>query len=451
MKTAVILVVEDDPLQRRLIRGNLEAEGYAVTEASGGREAIEAQRRTPADVAVIDYKLGQETGLDVIAALQAETPGLTAIIATAFANVENAVAAIRAGAYDYLVKPIDFKKLLLAIERARERHELRTEVHRLKETIGERLNVKNIVFASSRMEEVARLTAKSAASDATVLITGETGTGKELVARTIHASSRRAGGAFVAVNVPSLPETLLEGELFGAEKGAYTGAHERKTGKFEAASGGTLFLDEIGDLPLHLQVKLLRFLQDREFSRLGSTTVLRSDARVVAATNRDLEQAVARGSFRSDLYYRLNVIRIVVPPLRDRREDIPPLVDLFIRRYAERERKPVRGITAEALAALQIRPFPGNVRELENAVERAVVFAEGENIRVEDLPPSVRDIHEAGSAEEAGSLEERVCRLETRAIRGALEAEGGVKARAARVLGITERMLSYKIKNYGLK
>jgi two-component system NtrC family response regulator len=301
------------------------------------------------------------------------------------------------------------------------------------------------------MEEVARLTAKSAASDATVLITGETGTGKELVARTIHASSRRAGGAFVAVNVPSLPETLLEGELFGAEKGAYTGAHERKTGKFEAASGGTLFLDEIGDLPLHLQVKLLRFLQDREFSRLGSTTVLRSDARVVAATNRDLEQAVARGSFRSDLYYRLNVIRIAVPPLRDRREDIPPLVDLFIRRYAERERKAVRGITAEALAALQSRPFPGNVRELENAVERAVVFAEGENIRVEDLPPSVRDIHEAGSAEEAGSLEERVRRLETRAIRSALEAEGGVKARAARILGITERMLSYKIKNYGLK
>jgi two-component system NtrC family response regulator len=300
------------------------------------------------------------------------------------------------------------------------------------------------------MEAVARLMAKAAGSDATVLVTGETGTGKDLVARSIHVASRRGAAPFMAVNIPSLPETLLEGELFGAEKGAYTGAAERKTGKFEAASGGTLFLDEIGDLPVHLQVKLLRFLQDHEFSRLGSTEVRRTDVRILAATNRDLEKAVADGSFRSDLFYRLNVIRIDVPPLRARKEDIPPLIDHFLRRFSAREGKTVRGVTAEALAALTAHAYPGNVRELENAIERAVVFCEGDRIRREDLPPFVAAVREADLAEGAASLEERVRRLEIREIRRALEASGGVKSRAARALGLTERILSYKMKAYNL-
>lgn len=450
MSQAVILVVEDDPLQRRLVRANLESEGYAVADAAGIAAAAEAARRLPPDVAVVDLRLGRESGLDAMRAILAEAPAAAPIMITAFASVETAVEAIQAGAYDYLVKPVDFKKLVLVIDRALERNRLRTEVRTLKETLSDRFSAKNFVFASPEMEAVARLMAKAAGSDATVLVTGETGTGKDLVARSIHVASRRGAAPFAAVNIPSLPETLLESELFGAEKGAYTGAAERKTGKFEAASGGTLFLDEIGDLPVHLQVKLLRFLQDHEFSRLGSTEVRRTDVRILAATNRDLEKAVAEGSFRSDLFYRLNVIRIDVPPLRARKEDIPPLIDHFLRRYSAREGKTVRGVSAEALAALTAHDYPGNVRELENAIERAVVFSEGDRIRREDLPPFVAAVREADLAEGTASLEERVRRLEIREIRRALEAAGGVKSRAARALGLTERILSYKMKAYSL-
>ncbi len=450
MSQAVILVVEDDPLQRRLVRTNLESEGYTVSDAAGVAEARQAIRRLPPDVAVVDLRLGRESGLAVLRTLRTEAPAAAPIMITAFASVETAVEAIQAGAYDYLVKPLDFKKLLLVVERALERNRLRSEVRTLRETLGERFSAKNFVYASPAMEAVAGLMAKAAASDATVLITGETGTGKDLVARSIHVASRRASGPFQAVNIPSLPESLLESELFGAEKGAFTGASERKIGKFEAASGGTLFLDEIGDLPLHLQVKILRFLQDREFSRLGSTALLHSDARILAATNRDLEKAVSGGGFRADLFYRLNVIRIDVPPLRSRQEDIAPLVDHFLRRYALREGKDVRGITEEALAALSAHAFPGNIRELENAVERAVVFSETDRIRREDLPPLVAAVREAELADTPASLEERVRRLEIREIRKALEAAGGVKSRAARALGLTERILSYKMKTYGL-
>lgn len=451
MNQPVILVVEDDPLQRRLIRGNLESEGFIVTVAADPASALEEMRRLPADVAVVDYKLGRETGIEVIRLLLKENPPLTPVMITAFASVETAVEAIKAGAYDYIVKPIDFKKLLLIIDRALERHRLQAEVQSLRETLADRFSGRNFVFASPAMDAVSRLMAKAAQSDANVLITGETGTGKDLVARSIHFASRRAKAPFLAVNIPSLPESLIESELFGAEKGAFTGAGERKKGKFESAEGGTLFLDEIGDLPLHLQVKLLRFLQDREFSRLGSTAVLRTDVRVLAATNRELEKAVAEGSFRADLYYRLDVIRVALPPLRERKEDIPPLVDHFLRKYAAREGKSVRGISAEALGVLTGHSYPGNVRELENAVERAVVFCEGGMIRLEDLPKSLTVRSETAVPEGPSSLEEKVKRLETREIRAALEAAGGVKSKAARILGITERMMSYKVKLYGLE
>ncbi len=450
MSRAVILIVEDDPLQRRLVRANLESEGYTVADAAGIAAAVEAAKRLPPDVVIVDLRLGRESGIEAMRAVLTEAPAAAPIMITAFASVETAVEAIQAGAYDYLVKPIDFKKLLLVVERALERNRLRSEVRTLRETLSDRFSAKNFVFASPAMEAVARLMAKAAGSDATVLITGETGTGKDLVARSIHFASRRAAAPFLAVNIPSLPETLLEGELFGAEKGAYTGATEKKTGKFEAASGGTLFLDEIGDLPVHLQVKLLRFLQDREFSRLGSTEVRRTDVRILAATNRDLEQGVAQGTFRSDLFYRLNVIRIDVPPLSARKGDIPPLIDHFLRRYSGREGKLVRGLTAEALAALTAHDYPGNVRELENAVERAVVFSEGDMVRLEDLPPLVAAVREADLAEGTASLDEKVRRLEIREIRRALEAAGGVKSRAARALGLTERILSYKMKAYNL-
>ncbi|MDH7513216.1 MAG: sigma-54 dependent transcriptional regulator [Clostridiales bacterium] len=450
MSKALILVVEDDPLQRRLIKQNLEREDYTVYETSSGKGARELVGLYPFDIAVVDFKLDDETGIDVIRDLLAQSPLLTPIIVTAFANVENAVEAMRRGAYDYIVKPIDFDKFLIVIERALERQKLRQEVSALRSSLEEKFSSRNFVFASSKMEEVARLISKASRSDATVLITGETGTGKDLLARTIHYSSRRKEGPFLAVNLPSLPETLVESELFGAEKGAFTGAFERKTGKFEAASGGTLFLDEVGDLPLPLQVKLLRFLQDREFVRLGSTRPLRSDVRIIAATNRDLEKLMKEEKFRPDLYYRLNVIRIDVPSLRQRKEDIPPLVDFFIQKYASREGKKIEGISKEAMAALMSYPFHGNIRELENTIERAVIFSEGDTLSLADLPVFLKEKREEDLATEGSSLTEKVRRLETREIKTALLEANGVKSKAARALGISERMLRYKMKSYGI-
>ena len=450
MNRGHLLVIEDDPLQRRLIKENLEEEGYIVFDVPDGRQALDIIARFPIDVAVVDYKLQAETGIEVIQKMMEKNPLITPIVVTAFGNVENAVEALKKGAYDYIVKPIDFEKFLLVLGRAMERQKLRREVAMLHESLEEKFSFDNFVFSSAKMQEVARLIYKASLSEATVLISGETGTGKDLVAKTIHYSSRRKGGAFLAINIPSLPETLIEGELFGAEKGAYTGAHERKIGKFEAASGGTLFLDEIGDLPSHLQVKILRFLQEREFYRLGASKPVKADVRVIAATNRDLEAMVKDKSFRADLYFRLNVVRIHVPPLRERKEDIPPLTDHIIRKYGEREGKEIAGISREAMSAVLSYSFPGNIRELENIIERAIVFSENDHLRISDLPLVLRDRSEADMEHPEGSLTDKVRRLEIREIRRALRESGGVKSRAARVLGITERMLSYKMKIHGL-
>jgi two-component system NtrC family response regulator len=450
MAKPTILIVEDDPLQRRLVRENLEGKEYTVLEAAGRKEALDAVAGGPVEIAVVDYKLGEETGTAVIRDLLDRDPFLTPIMVTAFGNIERAVQAIKEGAYDYIVKPIDFEKFLLVIERAGERQKLRKEISLLRSSLEEKFSSKNFIVSSAEMEKTARLVSKAAASDATALISGETGTGKDLAAKTIHFSSKRKTGPFVAVNIPSLPETLIESELFGAEKGAYTGADERKTGKFEAAAGGTLFLDEIGDLPIHLQVKILRFLQEKEFFRLGSSRPLRSDVRIIAATNRDLEKLVKMEKFRADLYYRLNVIQIHMPPLRTRKEDIPPLVDLFIKKYGAREAKTIDGISREAMALLLAYPYPGNIRELENIIERAVVFCEGDTIRSDDLPVFLKDKSD-DAIDEALGLPEKVRRVETREIRKALLENGGVKSRAARALGLTERMLAYKMKIYGIR
>jgi DNA-binding NtrC family response regulator len=450
MSEPSLIVVEDDPLQRRLIKEHLEGEGFLVFDAATGAEALSVLGTYPLDVAIVDHKLGEENGLEVIQEMLKQNPLITPIMVTAYGNVENAVTALKSGAYDYIVKPIDFDKFLLVIKRALERQTLRREISVLRDSLEERFSAKNFVFTSSHMEEVARLIGKAARSDANVLISGETGTGKDLVAKSIHFSSRRKDGPYMAVNIPSLPETLIESELFGAEKGAFTGAHARRIGKFEAAAGGTLFLDEIGDLPLHLQVKLLRFLQEKEFYRLGSSSPIRADLRIIAATNRDLEAMMKAGTFRQDLYYRLNVVRIHVPRLRDRRDDIPPLVDFFIRKYAKREEKSIAGISSEAMGLLLHYPFPGNIRELENIVERAVVFAEGQDIVSADLPVFLTEPREEEEQEGQLSLSEKVRFLESREIRKALRENGGVKSRAARSLGLTERILSYKIRTYGL-
>jgi two-component system NtrC family response regulator len=449
-----ILVVEDDEMQRNLISENLRQERYEVFEAATSREALEIISQNPVEIAVVDYKLGDESGLELIKELKTRNPLITTVMVTAFASIETAVEAIRQGAYDYVVKPIDLKKFLLVLERAGERFRLQREISDLRSKLEEKFSFKNFIFASRAMEHVAGLMAKAARSKATVLITGETGTGKDLIARLIHFSSAISQGPFLAINLPSIPETLVESELFGAEKGAFTDAKERKIGKFEAADGGTLFLDEIGDLSPAVQVKILRFLQDREFYRLGSTKPLKADVRVIAATNKHLEKLVSEEKFRADLYYRLNVIRIEVSPLRERREDISLLVDHFIREYSRRERKAIKGISAEALNVLMNHDFPGNVRELENAIERAVIFAEGEIITRADLPVfleirSEKDVAESGT-DFSKALTDKVKDLEIREIRRALERTGGIKSRAAKLLGITERMLSYKMKTYHL-
>jgi len=450
MNEPLILVVEDDPVQRQLIRENLEARGFPVIEAAARKDALEAVLRHPVDVAVVDYKLGEETGIDAIKDMLAGNPLVTPIMVTAYGNIERAVEAVRAGAYDYIVKPLDFEKFLLILERAVERQKLKKDISLLQDRLDERFSARNFIFASPPMEEVARLIVKAAQSEATVLISGETGTGKDVVARAIHQSSPRKKGPYVALNIPSLPATLIEAELFGAEKGAFTGAHERKIGKFEAATGGTVFLDEIGDLVPEAQVKLLRFLQDREFYRLGSNQALRADVRVIAATNQDLDALMKEGKFRADLFYRLNVIPIAVPPLRKRKEDIPLLVDFFMRKYGEREGKKIQGITREALSVLVAHSFPGNVRELENIVERAVVFAERNVLGISDMPLVLGETAETDSGPAGDSLLDKVRRLETQEIRQALRASGGIKSRAAKALGITERMLAYKMKTYGL-
>lgn len=451
MSKGAILIVEDDPLQRRLIRENLEQEEYQVFEASSGKEALIIMNDNLIDCFIVDYKLNGETGINVIEEIIKKNPFVTAIMVTAFGNIENAVEALKVGAYDYLVKPIDFKKLLLIIERALERQKLKKEISLLQKSLEEKFTVNNFIFTSSAMESVARLIAKAAKSDANTLISGETGTGKDLVAKTIHYSSRRQKGPYLAVNIPSLPESLIESELFGSEKGSFTGAYERKIGKFEAAAGGTLFLDEIGDLPAHIQVKLLRAIQEKEVFRLGSSSPIKVDVRIIAATNQDLEKSVEEEKFRPDLFYRLNVIRIHVPALKKRKEDIPALVDHFIRKYSDREKKSINSISAEAMHILLNYSYPGNIRELENIIERAVVFAEGETIVASELPIFLKENDEEFFEEEGLSLTDKVKYMEKREIKKALDSCHGVKSKAARSLGITERMLSYKMKNYGIK
>jgi DNA-binding NtrC family response regulator len=378
-------------------------------------------------------------------------PDMAIVIMTAFGTIETAVKAIKAGAYDYLPKPIDLDQLVLLIERISERRDLIRENSELKSMLIERYKFDEIVSTSHAMEEVLNMAGRVAASNATVLLRGESGTGKELIAKAIHFHSPRASAPLVKVNCAALPETLLESELFGHEKGAYTGATARRIGRFEAADQGTLFLDEIGELTPGMQVKLLRVLQEREFERLGGNRTIKADVRVIAATNRDIERALKEGRFREDLYYRLNVVSVVIPPLRDRKEDVPVLVDFFIKKYSEENKKMISGISAETRDLLMRYAYPGNVRELENIVERAVVLAKQETITSADLPIHVRTTASEGdlsSGKLRGSLNETLDTLERGILLEALKEAGGVQTRAAARLGISERMLRYKLKKY---
>jgi two-component system NtrC family response regulator len=443
-----ILVVDDEPLQVELVAGFLRKQGYEVLQASDGETALETFRAEPVDLVLTDQKMPGLSGLEVVRAARAINPEVAVIVLTAYGTIEHAVTAIKAGASDYLTKPVNLDELLHRVGQALDRRRLLRENRELREALGERQRLEGIVGESGRMQEVLSLVRRVAPSDATVLVRGESGTGKELVARAIHAASGRAGGPFVAVNCAALPETLLESELFGHEKGAFTGAQAARQGRFEAAQGGTIFLDEIGDLPPHVQVKLLRVLQERRIERLGANRSVAVDVRLVAATHRDLEAMVREGTFRDDLYYRINVVTITLPPLRDRREDIPLLLERFLERFARANARTIRGLTREARDTLLRYDYPGNVRELENIVERAVVLARDDVIGLADLPLGVKETEKDLAG--ARTLPAAVEGLERQMIREALVEAGGVQTRAAELLGISERVLRYKLRKYGL-
>jgi two-component system response regulator PilR (NtrC family) len=441
-----ILVVDDEPPQVEILRFILADEGYEVVTAGSGRGALAALRRQPVDLVLTDLKMPDVSGIALLEQILQAQPGACVVLMTAHGTIDSAVEAMRKGAFDYLTKPLDREVLLLVVSRAFERIRLVSENRRLQEELRGRFRVENLVGAHGSMQEVFRVVHKVARSSSTVLIYGESGTGKELVARAIHVISYRQDRPFVAVNVSALPETILEAELFGYEKGAFTGAEARKIGLFEQASGSTLFLDEVGELKRDLQVKLLRVLQEREFLRVGGTEPVPVDVRIVAATNKDLEREVRAGRFREDLFYRLNVIPIALPPLRERRTDVPLLVEHFLSKHAEPGR--ARTIAPEALEALVAYGWPGNVRELESVIERTLLLADGDAIRLEDLPAAVRMRSRPGGSgipveipEEGLDLDE----LERTLILRALDKAGNNQTRAARLLGLSRRTLQYRL------
>jgi len=454
MKKLNILVVEDGQSQREMLRDFLRKEGHTVGEAESGDRALQRVREGHYDLILLDYKMPGMNGMEVLQAVKGINPEIDVVIITAYGTIETAVDAMKAGALDYITKPVEFEELLLLVERVSERRTILKENEILREQLGQiGVTTDRIIYKSEKMSALINLAGRVASSRATVLLQGESGTGKELLARLIHQLSPRAGRRIIAVNCGALHENLLESELFGHEKGAFTGATARRIGRFEEADGGTLFLDEIGELSQTVQVKLLRFLQEHEFQRLGGNQTLHSDVRVISATNRDLEQRVREGAFREDLFYRLNVVMMSIPPLRERREDILPLIDHFLKHYAEENDKEIAGLSHEAQDVLLKYDYPGNVRELENIIERAVVIARDPVIAVEDLPFRETVIDEAAGGRKAddGLLRGSIEDLEKKLIVEAMEKAGEHQTRAAELLGISERMLRYKLKKYGLK
>jgi two-component system response regulator PilR (NtrC family) len=432
-------------------------EGYQVVSAPGVKAALEAinQHPQPFPIVLTDLVMPDGSGLDVLAASKSRSSSTEVILLTAHSTLENAIAAMRLGAYDFVAKPFQSAELAAVVAKALEKQELATENQRLRAQVGEG-GSRDLAGKSPAVRAVLDLVVRIAPTRTTVLITGESGTGKERVARAIHNHSDRAERPFRVVNCGALPEALMESELFGHERGAFTGADKRHTGLFRDADGGTVLLDEIGELPAPLQVKLLRVLQERTVRPVGATQEVPVDVRVLAATNRDIEADVAIGKFRSDLYYRLNVIRMILPPLRERREDVPVLAERFMRRFAQEMGKDILGFTPDAVRALQAYPFPGNVRELENVVERAVALAGARVIGLGDLPPELSGVAGAPTPalltlpQEGTRLDDVLGEVERRLILAAMERTGGVRKRAAELLGITFRSLRYRLKKQGL-
>jgi DNA-binding NtrC family response regulator len=445
-----ILIVEDEPKMRRLLELQLAEEGFHARTSPDAETGLQLLGKESFDVIVTDFKLPGMSGLEFLHAVKRVNAELPVVIMTAYGTVESAVDAMKAGASDYVLKPFSLAELVLIIRKELATHHLRQENRDLREALGHRYEYENIVARSDKMQAVLALVERVAPTNATVLIGGESGVGKDLIARAIHEHSQRASGPFVKINSTAIPETLLESELFGYEKGAFTGATSNKPGKFELADKGTLFLDEIGDVPAAIQVKLLRVLQDREFERLGSTRTHKVDVRMVAATNRDLRAALEEGTFREDLYYRLNVVAIDIPPLREHKEDIPALAEFFLEKSARESGKAVRGITSQAMKLLMDFHWPGNVRELQNVLERAVTLSSGAILDVGDIhidgPPRRVSTDSAPVLPDGMTLEQ----WEEEILREALRRANGNKSQAARALGLSRNALRYRLSKMGV-
>lgn len=449
-----ILLVDDEPAQRTVLAGFLRKKHHALREAGSVEEALRMIGDERPDIVLTDHRMPDRTGLDLLREVKKAAPDTTVIIMTAFGTIEDAVQAMREGAYSYLTKPIELDELDLLIGRIGEREQLISENRLLRAQLMDRFAFSGIISGSAAMEHVLNTAGRVAQSRASVLIRGESGTGKELIARAVHFNSPRAKGPFVAVNCAALNEQLLESELFGHEKGSFTGADRQRVGRFETADGGTLFLDEVGDIPAAMQVKLLRVLQERSFERVGGTAPIEVDVRVIAATHRNLEELIRTGAFREDLYYRLNVVTLDIPPLRERREDIAPLVQHFTDRFARENGRAPMTWSREAWDMIGRYHYPGNVRELENIIQRAVILARASAITTDDLPPVMKalppeaPLHATG---DCSDLPGKVDRLEKELVLEALRLQNGNQSRAADQLGISERNLRYRLKKWGIK
>jgi len=441
-----LLVVDDDSSHRTMLAAVLGEEGYEVTVAAGGEEALGILEDKVFDLVLLDLRMDGKGGMEVLGEVSARLPGLAVVMMTAYASVETAVEALKMGARDYLTKPLDTDELKLTVARVLDHSRLETENRELRARLKEEYSFGRLVGTDSTMAEVVETLRRVAPTEATLLVLGESGTGKELAANAVHENSPRSSAPFVAVNCAAIPETLLESELFGYEKGAFTGAVGRKEGKIASAHGGTLFLDEVAEMSPPLQAKMLRFLQEREIQPLGSGATRVVDVRIIAATNRDLEEEVRQGRFREDLFYRLNVVPVKIPPLRERREDIPLLAQTFFEAYREKHRQTVKSISPEAVALLREQPWPGNVRELENSIERAVVLCRGDLLGPEDLFPGQPPSGGEGRLEDPYRSGLTLKEAEAELIRLALERAGGNKTQAARDLGVSRQTLINRLK-----
>jgi two-component system response regulator PilR (NtrC family) len=452
-----LLVVDDEPSMREFLEIMLSQDGYEVITSASGEEGFKIYRKETPDLVLTDVKMPGMSGLDLIREIHSLDPAVPIIAITAYASADDALRAVREGAYDYLSKPFQIEDLRIIIRNALETKRLRRENQELKRSIEEKYRFGEIVGKSSEMEDIFSLIKKVAPSKAGVLIIGESGTGKELIAKAIHYSSPRADKPFITINCTAIPENLLESEMFGHLKGSFTGAVSNKAGLVEAADTGTLFLDEIGEIPLSIQVKLLRFLQEREFRRVGGTDDKKIDVRIIAATNKKLEKEMELGNFREDLYYRLNVIRIKIPPLREREEDIPLLVNHFMKKFAAEQGKNITRVSSLAMRVLSNYSFPGNVRELENIVERCVTLEQSDQLTAENLPTKLIERSAATTPTEMDippdgiDLNRTMENTERKLITKALEMTGGNRSRAARLLGISFRSLRYRLVKLGME